>query len=87
MSAKPLFLYLASAALDESTLALLEAAGYVPVPVHSFDSVKIAEPVWIGQGSALAKAAFETVSAAGYDSVRADFGKRIAAHLSTETPK
>jgi hypothetical protein len=83
---KPVFLYLDGFPLSDRQLKKIKDAGYVAVPVKSFDSVKIVEPALLWRSDPVAKAAFSAISEAPtYNSETAErFGRKVAKALATD---
>lgn len=81
-TAKPVFLYLKACPLSDRQLKKIREAGYVTVPVESFDSVRIMEPMLLLQNDPIAKAAFATIAASTWDSPATGFGRRVAKSLA-----
>lgn len=79
---KPIFMYLNSCKLSDRQLKKLVAAGYITIPVESFDSVKVCEPIIIGHGADIIKAAMSAIVDSGYESVCARFGRSVAKSLN-----
>lgn len=77
---KPIFMYLKECKLSDRQLRKLTDAGYVTLPVDSFDSVRIAEPLLMGSNP-IAKAAYEAIANSGYSSIPEKFGRRVAQAL------
>ena len=78
-------LYTPAAKFSGPVLNRIAKAGYLAVPVDSFDAVKIIDQIPVGGVGAVSRAAFDAIAAAGAHSpVPEDFGRRLAATLGTQ---
>lgn len=87
---KQVFLYLSSAKLSHDDLFALREAGFVPIRVNSFNSVKIIDPLLEADRSAVWMAAMEAISKHQKDGEgpKTMFGRLLAEKLAdTSLPK
>ncbi len=82
---KPVFLYLRGAKPSKSVLARLEESGYLPVPVMSFDDVRIVTPApsYVAEGDVITKAALETIEGQSSPTTRENFARNLCKRLLT----
>lgn len=81
-------LYTPSADFSAAVLNRIAKAGYLAVPVASFDSVKIIDSIPAQTIGPAARASFDALANAGHtnSAVVEDFGRRVAKALGTQPP-
>lgn len=77
----PLFVYLKSCRIEKKMLQKIEAAGYVPIAVESFEGFRIVETMPIGATNEITKAALREITT-GYASAAESFGRKVAKALA-----
>lgn len=82
--AKPIMFYLPSATMTAAALNRIAKAGYLAVPVASFDSVKIVDSLPAQTVGPAARAAFDAIANSPGSLVAEDFGRRVAKALGTQ---
>ena len=74
----PLFLYLKGTNIGKPAMERLEKAGYIPMEVEDFNSVKVVQPEVMLASDPISQAALNAVLKSSGDFDKARFGKQVA---------
>ena len=74
----PLFLYLKGTKIENPAMERLKKAGYIPMEVEDFNSVKVVKPEIMLACDPISQAALNAVLKSSGDLDKARFGKQVA---------